>query len=732
MKACFHCFPARCRTPLVLASALALLPLLSGCKGHTASAANRGAGQVNEQRVLAQAPAGNDWLVAGENLDETHFSPLRDVDAQNVGKLSLAWSLDLSSAMGMASEPIEVDGVVYVSEPLSIVDAVDAATGKLIWRFDPHVARGVSTQNSYAVRVNRGVAVWDGKVYVATGDCRLFAIDAAQGKKLWDSQICDPNWTGATAAPHVARGKVFIGYNGSDDESRGSLVAFDAETGKQAYRFWTVPGNPSDGPESPAIQQVLNTWKGKDYWKVGGGAAWDAVTYDPQTGYVLFGTAGAHAGEGDMPDKTPEGAKLYSGSILAIDADTGKLEWYYQTSGKYLQTENFHIILADLTINGAKRHVAMTAPKNGFFYVLDAKTGKLITGGPLVQTRWAHSLDLATGRPVEVGASQSGDSQSDDSLEAGGVVHGVPPRNRQWTVHNWWPMSYSPQTGLVYIPITDMRTGAEANPATEAGGIRGNFGGRLEAWDPVANKARWSVTEPIAVNSATLSTAGNLVFQGQGTGEFAAFAADSGKKLWSIMTGSAIDSVPITYKVQGQQYILVPVGWGSASRIFGPASAMATPQSKRGPARLLAFKLNGNLPFPNPADTVPDIPRPPLQQASLQEIEEGRKLYNNHLCAGCHSPGLDGSGAWVDSANGNDGAIPDLRYMPADVHQQWYAIVLAGSHAEQGMLGFGIKDLQYPPVSKLTVQQADAIHAFVIDESWKAYNAQHTTQGKGN
>lgn len=717
-----------------IAGVFVFLTFMPTFKGHAASNANRGAGDVNEQRVFADAPTGNNWLVPGENFNETHFSPLQDINAHNVGKLSLAWSLDLDSAMGMAAEPIEVDGVIYVSEPLSIVDAVDAATGKVIWRYDPHVERGISTQNSYAVRVNRGVSVWEGKVYVATGDCRLFAIDAASGNKLWDSQICNPEWTGSTGAPHVARGKVFIGYNGSDDESRGSLVAFDATTGKEAYRFWTVPGNPAEGTESPALENILDTWKGKDYWKVGGGDAWDAITYDSQTNFILFGTAGAHAGEGDIPHKTPAGAKLYSGSIVAIDADTGKFEWYYQTSGKSLQTENFHIILADLTINGQRHHVAMTAPKNGFFYMLDAKTGKLINGDPLVHTVWAHSLDLATGRPIEVPATSSeGNAQTEDSEEAGDVT---PSGNKdfQWTVHNWWPMSYSQQTGLVYLPLTDMRPDTSSRSDIAAG--TGNhqrstsFFGRLEAWDPVANRVRWSAIEPIATNGAVLSTAGNLVFQGQGTGEFAAFAADSGKKLWSIMTGSAIDAVPISYRLHGEQYILIPVGWGSASRIFGTARAMATPQSERGPARLLAFTLNGNVPFPYPPDIVPEIPRPPIQHVSEQVIDEGHKLYNDHLCKGCHSPDLDGSGAWVDAENGNDGAIPDLRYMPANVHQQWDAIVLAGTHAKQGMLAFGIKNLQYPPVSKLTVQQADAIHAYVIDESWKAYNAQHAQRAR--
>jgi PQQ-dependent dehydrogenase (methanol/ethanol family) len=544
-------------------------------------------------------------------------------------------------------------------------------------------------------------------VYVGTGDCRLIAIDAASGNQAWASRICDPAQTGTTGAPHVGKGKVFIGYNGADDEIRGSLVAFDAETGKEAWRFWTVPGDPAHGFESKALERAAKTWVGKDWWKVGGGEVWDPITYDPATGFVLFGTSRAGVGEGTDPrGDTPGGDKLYSGCIVAVNPDTGEYAWHFQTSTQKVDTENFHIIVTDLVINGQKRHVAMTAPKNGFFYVLDAKTGEFIAGNALVKLPWASSLDPETGRPIETPGAEE----------------------KRWTVHNWWHMSYSPVTGLVYIPTTDRRAqiksaAVTAPPdATGEGASADAFDGRLIAWDPVAESVRWSVEEPIAINSSTLSTAGNLVFHGQGTGEFAGYAADTGKKLWSINTGSAIDATPVSFSVHGEQYILVPVGWGSASRLFGPASIMATPESKRGPSRLLAFKLGGKAPFPTPSIKIPVVPKPPEQIFSKEMIEQGRTLYETHLCAGCHSPGLDGSGAWT-----LNGAIPDLRYAPPVVHKQWYEIVLDGTHQDRGMPAFGV-DQRFPNVKKLTRQEADAIHAYVIDGAWRAYNEQQRSK----
>jgi len=656
------------------------------------------AANVTEARVAADAADGTNWMINGRNFEAQHFSPLTQINDHNVAGLGLAWYLDIDSAMGIVSEPIVVDGVAYVSAPQSKVYAVNAETGKQLWMFDPKVRLNQAINGSYSARTNGGVAVWGGKIFVGTGDCRLVAIDAASGKEAWESPVCDATQTGITGAPHVAKGKVFMGYNGSDDGVRGSLAAYDAATGKEVWRFWTVPGDPRKPFETKALEMAAKTWRGEDSWRIGGADVWTAITYDPVTDYVIFGTAGAGVDYGELETIHPGGDKLFSGCIVAVKAETGEYVWHYQTSSPGLQTENNHIVMADLTIDGEKRHVAMTVPKHGFYYVLDAKTGRLLSAKPIVKVNWATSVDLATGKAVEVPASAGG--------------------GKQWTVHNWWPMSYNPGTGLVYIPATDRKPNTHA--AVETGEWMPQTEGRLIAWDPVSQSAKWSVEEDIATNGGVISTAGNLVFQGQGTGEFAAYTTDAGKKAWSVQTGSAIESIPVTYAVNGEQYVLVPVGWGSGSRLFAPAWTMATPQSKRGPSRLLAFKLGANVRFPTPPDIVPPVPKPPPQTASAEMIREGAAMYRKFVCDGCHSPGLDGSGAWVEN-----GAVPDLRYAPQEVHDNWYAIVLGGSHWDQGMPGFSNPPKFAFPHLHMTVPQADALHAYVIDGAWKAYNKEH-------
>lgn len=655
------------------------------------------AADVTEARLSAEAAEGNNWLLNGRTFDAKHFSPLQQITDKNAGNLGLAWYMEIEGQMGVVAEPLVVDGVIYVSAPLSKVYAVDAASGKLLWKFDPKTKLNQAINGSYSARVNAGVAVWNGKVYVGTGDCRLIAIDATAGTQVWEATVCEPTQTGITGAPHIAKGKILMGYNGSDDGVRGALVAYDGETGKEAWRFWTVPGDPSKPFETKALEVAAKTWSGKDSWKIGGGDVWNAVTYDDATGLVIFGTAGAGVDYGEFESIKTSGDRLYSGCIIAVNADTGEYVWHFQTSSSGMQTENNHILMADLTIDGEKRHVAMTAPKNGFFYMLDAQTGKLLSANPLVKPTWATSYDLKTSKAVEVPKSAGG--------------------GRQWTVHNWWPMSYSPLTGLVYIPTTDRQAGSKT--AVESGESGEDLFGRLIAWDPVTQSARWSVEEQIATNGGVLSTAGNLVFQGQGTGEFAAYAADSGKKVWSIQTGSAIESIPVTFTVNNEQYVVAPVGWGSGSRLFAPARTMATPESKRGPSRLLAFKLGGSVPFPTPKIVVPPVPEPPKQTANKETIHKGEMLYRKFVCDGCHSPGLDGSGAWV-----LDGAVPDLRYAPPDVHRDWYAIVLGGSHWDQGMPGFANPPKFAFPNEKMTVADADALHAYVIDGAWKAYKGE--------
>src|SRR5881396_1915380 len=288
-------------------------------------------GDVNETRVMSDAAIGSNWLLNGRTFDASHFSPLQQITDKNIGGLGLAWSLDMDSAMGVVSEPIVVDGVIYVSAPQSKVYAVDAATGGLIWKFDPQVRLDQAINGSYSARTNGGVAVWNGKVYVGTGDCRLIAIDAATTKKIWEATVCEPLQTGITGAPRVARGKILMGYNGSDDGVRGAIAAYDAETGKEVWRFWTVPGDPAKGFETKELEMASKTWIGENSWKIGGGDVWHAITYDEATGLVIFGTAGADVGYGEMTGVKITGEKLFSQCIIAVKADTGEYVWHFQT-----------------------------------------------------------------------------------------------------------------------------------------------------------------------------------------------------------------------------------------------------------------------------------------------------------------------------------------------------------------------------------------------------------------
>ncbi|HEY1891854.1 MAG TPA: PQQ-binding-like beta-propeller repeat protein [Steroidobacteraceae bacterium] len=649
-----------------------------------ASAANHHAvlkaGDVTDARVIAAAPRGRNWLVLGGDFGSRHFSPLRQIDAGNVARLGLAWALDVDSPMGLATEPIVVDGTIYATASLDHIYAIDAASGRQLWQFDPQVRLNVM-RNSWAARTNRGLAVYRGKVYFGTGDCRLFALDAATGEELWNSPVCvDTTQTGITGAPTVGDGKVYIGYNGSDTGVRGSLVAFDADTGKLAWRFWNVPGDPSKGFESRALRMAAKTWSGDRWWQVGGGDVWDSITYDPATGYVIYGTAGATPTElfGDRANMKVSGQRLFAGCIVAVKADTGDYVWHYQTS---IESENFHVLVTDLRIGGANRHVVMTVPRNGTFFLLDALSGKLIA-----------KKDLATAHARQTGLTT-------DTIR------------RPQSGHNWWPMSYDPITHLVYIPTYD----DVAHPT----GYQNQATGRLIAWDPVTESARWTVPQQLSTNSGVLTTAGNLVFQGQGTGEFDAYSADRGKKLWSVATGSAIDSVPVTYMVGHDQYVLMPVGLGSASRLFGPVSTMATPESKLGPSRLLAFRLGGTTPFPYPHAIILRVPRPPEETADAATIARGQKVFYKFMCDDCHSPEADGSGQWR-----LNGTIPDLRYMPADVHDQFLAIVLGGTHRANGMPGFG-EGAGFPlTTTKMSVADALALHAYLIDLEWKAFKAE--------
>ena len=468
--------------------------------------------------MLAEENSGENWLVNGGRFSGEHFSPLSQINAENVSKLGLAWGVDIPSPIGLSAEPLVIDGVIYLTGIRSVVYALDAVTGKLLWQFDPGVRLDLGYGVSLTSRWNRGVAVWAGAVYVGTGDCRLFAIDAEKGTKLWEAPVCDPTsgslGGGVTGAPRVGDGKVFMGHFGSDGGMRGSLTAFDAKTGKEAWRFWTVPGDPEKGGiDNEALEMASKTWTG-GWAKMGGGAVWEGIRYDPVTGLVIFGTAST------LPLSVKErgpGDNLFTNAVVAVDADSGEYRWHYQSTPEdgWDYDATMPKIVTDIELNGLKRRVVFEAPKNGFFYVIDARSGKLLAADAIATVTWASHVDLETGRPVTLAGARYWEDPEGRPVQVEPNV---------WGSHNWHAMSYSPQTALIYIPVTDMPTtwtpGGMLGAMPDALGVGPDEKlppnvGRLLAWDPVKREARWKVNHPIPYNGGILSTAGNLVFQGR-------------------------------------------------------------------------------------------------------------------------------------------------------------------------------------------------------------------------
>lgn len=685
------------------------------------------AGNVTQARVLAEADTkGDNWLLNGGNFESQHFSPLKSITDQNISGLGLAWAVDIPSPMGLSAEPVVVDGVVYLGAPFDRVYAVDAATGRLRWQFDPHIRINGPWRNSYEGRKSRGVSVWNGKVYVGTGDCRMVAVDAATGKQVWETVVCDPDQTGITAAPRVGDGKIFTGWAGMEYDVRGGVVALDAETGKKAWTFWTAVGDPSKPFESKTMEAAAKTWVGES-WKLGGANVWDTITYDPVTNFVLMGTSTTGEDVGDFTGIKSSGPRLFANCIVAVNASTGEYVWHYQTNTPPSGAEEFHILVANLPVNGKEQRVVMTIPRDGVFYTLDARTGKEvlpprgIDGTAITPLKQIDLKLVSSSTPTAQGESTN--LAEDAPANAHGTHVG----------HAWFPMSYNAKTGLVYIPAYETlgrfsqggNTQAAQGPALEADQIAARGGprpenlahGQLIAFDPIQQAARWKVTLPLSVNGGTLATAGNVVFHGDASGEFSAYAADSGKKVWSVKTGSAIQSVPVTYVVNGEQYVVMPVGLGGGFRLFGRVSDMATLETKRGAARLLAFKLGSKAPMPAILAHIPEVPKPPDQTASPEKVQQGARVYNKFFCQKCHSPEADGSGEWS-----LDGEVPDLRYMPLSIHQRFNAIVLGGSNLKNGMPKYGTPPGWPWTNTAMTQEEADALHAYLIDVQWKTYN----------
>ncbi|PWU00505.1 MAG: PQQ-dependent dehydrogenase, methanol/ethanol family [Terriglobia bacterium] len=652
---------------------------------------------VDDARLRAADQEPGNWLMYGRTYDDHRFSPLNQINEQTVTKLGLAWSRELGTTRGLEATPVVEDGILYATGSWSVAYAMDAKTGELRWTYDPKVNR----ERAYFICcdvVNRGVALYRGKVYVGTLDGRLIALDQRTGSPVWTASVADSAQPySITSAPRIAKGLVVIGNAGAEYGVRGYISAFDAETGKMAWRSYTVPGDPSHGFESKAMEAAAKTWTG-EWWKTGGGGTpWEGIAYDPALDLLYFGTGNPTAWYRALRGR---GDSLYTASIMAVHASNGELAWYFQTTPgdnwDYDATQP--LMQADLNIGGRMRKVIMQANKNGFFYVLDRETGEFISGAPFVSgVTWATGLDPKSGRAIE----------APGVAELKPVIVSPAPDG----AHNWNSIAFSPATGLVYLAA---KTGTSFLHAPDAKwkynsdgnnvGLNGMYDGPLNAqlvkmppgsgellaWDPVQQKTAWSAKYPVVEGGGVLATGGNLVFQGRADGVFAAYRATDGKQLWSFDAGTGIMAAPATYLVNGVQYVSVLAGWGGAVGVYNnPGGGPIKP----GFGRVVTFVVDGNATLKVPAYGHPVPPEPQLtMKASPQTIKEGAFLFNAH-CAPCHG------------INAVAGPVPDLRYASKETLEGIEDIVLGGSRASAGMPSFR---------KILTAPQVHAIQAYII------------------
>ncbi|SCU75823.1 Quinohemoprotein ethanol dehydrogenase type-1 [Cupriavidus necator] len=679
----------------LLAAALALVMQVLPAG---AAAPRNAAAKVDGAFISANASTARDWPSHGLDYAETRFSRLRQIDAANVRDLGLVWTYNLESTRGVEATPLVVDGVMYVTASWSVVHAVDARTGKRLWTFDPKVDRSLGYRGCCDV-VNRGVALYQGKVFVAAYDGRLIALDAASGRKLWEKDtIVDRKYSYTiTGAPRVFKGKVIIGNGGAEYGVRGYITAYDAGTGEQKWRWFTVPGDPSRPFEDDSMAAAAKTWdpSGK-YWEAGGGGtAWDTLAFDPELNLMYVGTG--NGAPWSRSKRSPAGGdNLYLASIVALDPDTGKYVWHYQeTPGdNWDYTSTQPMILADLKLDGQMRKVILHAPKNGFFFVIDRTNGKFISAKNFVDVNWATGYD-ADGRPIERPEARATDRPYDS----------IPG---PYGAHNWHPMSFNPQTGLVYLPaqnvpinLMDDKTWNfnEGKPGTPHGNVgwntakflnaeppKGKPFGRLIAWDPVQQKAAWTQEHVSPWNGGTLTTAGNLVFQGTADGRFVAYDARSGDKLWESPTGTGVVAAPVSFELNGKQYVSVAVGWGG---VYGQAQRAT---NRQGPGTVYTFALGGKAPLPafaeyRAAKLLQGVKYDPAQ------VKAGTGLYVSN-CVLCHGvPGVD-----------RGGNIPNLGYIDAAFIENLDKVVFKGPAMARGMPDF---------TGKLTPDDVEKIKAFI-------------------
>jgi PQQ-dependent dehydrogenase (methanol/ethanol family) len=690
----------------LLVIATALISLASHAKSQPA------AQTVNESSIMN--PEG-EWLSYGRTYREQRFSPLDSVNRDNVDELDLVWSFKFDTARGMEATPIVHDGVIYVSTGWSHVHAIDARSGEELWHYDAKVPKAQLAKTCCGP-VNRGVAIWQEdsdsplQVFFGALDGRLIALDAATGMENWSVQSTptDGNYS-VTGAPRIVKGMIIIGNGGAELGVRGYVSAYDVTTGEMKWRFYTVPGDRNKPQENAALEAALDTWSGDEWYKLGGGGgtAWDSLVYDPELDLLYIGTGNGSPWNREL--RSPGGGdNLYLSSIVALRPDTGEYVWHYQVTpaDNWDYTATQQMVLAELEIDGEMRSVIMQAPKNGFFYVLDRKTGELLSAEKFGRVTWATHVDMETGRPVE--------SKFANYQENGGSFIWPSP----YGAHNWQPMSFSTKTGLMYIPVQSIpsyfsavkevmyrvnrwNTGVDLNTNRDpkswvAGRASADalIYGELVAWDPVKKKRAWKVHHSKPSNGGILSTAGDLVFQGTWDGTFAAYDAYNGKKLWQYKSDSAVLAGPMTYELDGEQYVAVAQGSGGTVMITVGDELM---KKKTNQNKLLVFKkgrFNQTVSLAsNELATIKALGHKVNSDPAV--IKQGESLYHNN-CASCH--GINALSNYV---------VPDLRYMSEQTHSDFASIVIGGTRTHKGMIGF---------YETLGLDDADAIHAYLANK----------------
>ena len=674
--------------------------------------ASHGAAAVDQQRLVAADKDAANWLTVGHGASEQRFSPLTQINDQNVGRLGLAWYADLDTYRGVEATPLVIDGVIYNVSAWDITTAYDGATGKVLWTYDPKIPVSYA-RIACCGPVSRGLAAWHGKVIIGALDGRLIALDAKTGKVAWtaDTIVDKGQPLSITGAPRIAGGKVVVGNSGGDFGARGYMSAYDAATGKFAWRFWIVPGKPGvkdHAASDPVMPMAARTWTG-EWWKYGGGGNdWDGLVYDAGQNLVIFGTG--NGSPHPMKFRSPKGGdNLFLCSLVAVDARTGRYRWHYQE----IPAEEWDYdctnppILADLKLHGRLTPVVMHAPKDGIFYVVDRRTGKLLSAENYVPSTWASGVDMKTGRPKVYPDALPQVKPHIQTPGFGGA-------------HNWNPMAFSPLTGLVYIPAqeqymvdsvlpdgefkfqlgrTTIGAGYSNDPELRKqlnAEAAAKEKGYLLAWDPVHQREAFRVLHPHAGSSGTMATAGNLLVQGTISKTLAIYRADNGKLLWEMPIGTVPSAGAATYLVGGKQYIAINAGWNSAI-VQGLDEGGV--QFSFSPARLMVFALDAKGVSLPPAPPTSTIPPPPSEEPPLAKVQEGAGLYAQN-CSTCHGRNAAGG-------------VKDLRHMTAETHAAFFDIVLGGKLKDQGMEPFA---------DRLTHDQAEAIHDYLISraqEDWQ-------------